>query len=326
MSSVEPLATPVGQNNIPIAQLPPQAGGFILPWEQGEILVNGMLNEAGAISLSGDARATGTFKTQFGVWLGLPTAGPVGEGAPKPVTGAAFDQAFLYVKKFASIVLFTDEMIEDVQGGDLNVLVDSGVRTAINQSIDAQALGIDTGHTITGVFDSMLRSTTASVEWDQSKPDGLQLAISGAMGILENNGYGNPGQMGVLLGHGAAQLLRDARSALDTSLPIYGPGTGRDPLYGLTSFLSTNLTQFGTPAGGTGTAANTIGFVVFRPNLHVRIRKDVTVATSSEATVNDGVNARHLFQEDLTAVRYETRLGFMVHDINRAVVAIKNAV
>jgi hypothetical protein len=32
-----------------------------------------------------------------------------------------------------------------------------------------------------------------------------------------------------------------------------------------------------------------------------------------------------LFQENLTAIRYETRLAFMVHDINRAVVAIVNA-
>ena len=51
----------------------------------------------------------------------------------------------------------------------------------------------------------------------------------------------------------------------------------------------------------------------------------MTVATSSEATVNDGTTDRKLFQEDLTAVRYETRLGFMVHDLNRAVVKIVNA-
>jgi hypothetical protein len=64
---------------------------------------------------------------------------------------------------------------------------------------------------------------------------------------------------------------------------------------------------------------------VSRPNLHVRIRKDVTVAASTEATVNGGTADRNMFQEDLTAVRYETRLAFMVHDINRAVVAILDA-
>jgi hypothetical protein len=72
-------------------------------------------------------------------------------------------------------------------------------------------------------------------------------------------------------------------------------------------------------------ATDFLGFVVSRPNLHVRVRKDVTLTTSSEATVNDGVSDRKLFSENLTAIRYETRIAFMVHDLNRAVVAIKNA-
>ena len=82
------------------------------------------------------------------------------------------------VKKFASIVLFTDEMIEDVQSGDLNVLVDSGVRTAINDVIDAHAIGKDSGVDIVGVFDSELTATTNTVEYDGTKADGLELAIS----------------------------------------------------------------------------------------------------------------------------------------------------
>jgi hypothetical protein len=140
------------------------------------------------------------------------------------------------------------------------------------------------------------------------------------MGILEANGYGDAGQMGALLGFGFSQVLRDARSTLDPSMPIYGVGTGRDPLYGLSSFASTNLTSTATAPAAT----DVLGFVVHRPNLHVRVRKDVTVSTSSEATVNDGTTDRKLFQENLTAVRYETRLAFMVHDLNRSVVALVN--
>jgi hypothetical protein len=308
-------------NRIPIAQTPPQAGGYLLPPEQGEILTQGILMEAGAIALAGDRRATSAIKTQFPIWLGQPTAAPVGEGATKPVTGAEFGQAVMNVKKFASIVLFTDEMIQDVQGGDLNVLVDSGVRQAINDVIDAHAAGIDSGVAITSVFDEWLAHTTATVEYDQSKPDGLQLAVSAAMGILEGNGYGDQSQMGVLLGFGFAQKLRDARSTLDPSMPIFGVGSGRDPLYGLSSFISTNLTLASAAPG----AGSVLGFVAYRPNIHVRVRRDVTVSTSSEATINDGTADRKLFQENLTAVRYETRLAFMVHDINRAVVKIVNA-
>lgn len=306
-------------NQIPISGATLGAGGWLLPPEQGEILTNGMLQEAGAIALAGDKRSTSARKTQFGIWLGAPTAGPVGEGAPKPVTGAEFGQTEMNVKKFASIVLFTDEMLDDVQGGDLNVLVDSGVRQAINDSIDAHALGKDSGVDIVGVFDSELVATTNSVEYDNSKADGLELAISAAMGKLEANGYGNTGQMGVLLGFGFGQKLRDARSSNDTTQRVYD--SGRDPLYGLSSFYSTNLNNLAdTPAAG-----KVVGIVAYRPNIHCRIRKDVTVATSTEATVNDGATNRSLFQEDLTAVRYETRLGYFVHDLNRAVVKIINA-
>jgi hypothetical protein len=215
--------------------------------------------------------------------------------------------------------MFTDEMIEDVQGGDLNVLVDSGVRQAIEDSVDANAIGKDSGVNITGVFDTMLRSTTSTVEWDATKADGLELAVSSAMGKLEANGYGNVGQMGALLGYGFAQRLRDARSSVDTTQRVYG--AGRDPLYGITPFSSTNLNSVADAAAAT----KILGFVVHRPNLHVRVRKDVTVATSSEATVFDGTANRNMFQENLTAVRYETRLAFMVHDLNRAVVAIIDA-
>jgi hypothetical protein len=306
-------------NVIPLSGATLAGGGYLLPPEQGDIVTNGVLQYAGAIALAGDARATNSRKTQFPIWLGTPTAGPVGEGAPKPVTGAEFGQTELNVKKFASIVMFTEEMIEDVQAGDLSPLVDTGVRTAIQDSIDANAIGKDSGVNITGVFDSMLRQTTNTVEYDASKADGLELAVSAAMGKLEAAGYGNVGQMGALLGFGFNQRIRDARSSNDTTLRVYGQG--RDPLYGIENFGSTNLNSVADAAAAT----KILGFIAHRPNIHVRIRKDVTVSASTEATVNDGATNRNMFQENLTAVRYETRLAFMVHDLNRAVVALIDA-
>lgn len=307
-------------NQIPISGASLAAGGYLLPTEQGDMLINGLLQESGALQLAGDSRATTARKSQFGIWLGAPTAGFVGEGADKPVTGAEFGQTVMNVKKVASIVLFTDEMIEDVQSGDLNPLVDSGVRLAIQDVIDANIVGKDSGVNITGNFDTMLRSTTATVEYAQANQDALARAVSAAMGILEGNGYANTAQMGLLLAGGFGQLLRDARSAVDATAPIYGPG-GLDPTYGIQSWISTNLTTPQTAAAAT----NIIGFVVYRPNLHVRLRKDVTLTTSTEATVYDGAADRSLFQENLTAIRYETRLGFFAHDLNRSVVAIINA-
>lgn len=303
-------------NQIPFSGASNAAGGYLLPPEQGDLLTNAVLQQAGALALAGDARATASRKTQFPIWLGTPTAAYVGEGAKKPATGGEFGQGELNVKKVASIVIFTDEQLEDVQNGDLNVLVDSGVRNAISDVVDANIIGKDSGTNITGAHDNMLRSTTATVELGTTG-DALRKAVSSAMGILEGNGYTNPANYGVLLSTGFAQHIRDARSALDSTQELYTT----DPAYGLPKFYSSNLNS---PAE-TAASGKIVGFVVNRPNIHVRIRKDVTVDISREATVSDGTTDRNFWEENLTGLRYETRLGAFTHDLNRSVVAIINA-
>jgi hypothetical protein len=303
-------------NQIPFSGATDAAGKYLLPPEQGEILTNGILAQAGAIALAGDARATNSRRTQFPIWLGQPTAAFVGEGAKKPATGGEFGQAEINIKKVASIVIFTDEMLEDVQGGDLNVLVDSGVRGAINDIADAHAIGKDSGVNIVGAFDNELASTTATVELGTTG-DALRVAVSAAMGILEANGYTDQANMGVLLASGFGQHIRDARSALDTTEELYSS----DPVYGLQRWYSSNLNS---PTGAAA-AGRVVALVAYRPNIHVRIRKDVTLDVSREATVSDGTTDRNMWEENLTGIRYETRLGMFTHDLNRAVVAITNA-
>lgn len=311
-------------NNTPFSGLSDAAGGIVLPEAQGQLLTNGVLQEAGALAIAGDARSTSSRREAFAIWNGTPTAEFVGEGGTKPVTGGEFAGGTLNIKKVASIVTFTDEMIEDVQAGDLNVLVDSGVREAIADVIDANAIGKDSGTNITGSFDSELTATTQSVEWDASKQDGLQLAISAAMGSLEANGYRD---LAVLISGDTARYIRDARitgvsgggtaSASVTALSqgLYAPNA--DPFYGLPRAVSTNLNTLSEAAG----ANKVVAVVVSRPNIHVRIRHDVRVSRSNEATVG----GTSLWQNDLTGVRYVTRLGYWVHDLNRSVVNIANA-
>lgn len=302
-------------NQIPLSGASNAAGGFLLPTRPAELLINGLLKEAGAIEQVGDARATNNRSESYPIWLGQPTASFVGEGARKPVTGAELGTATMTVKKIATIVPLTDEFVEDLQYDTFNALVDAGVRTAIRDVVDANLIGKSAGTNITGNFDSMLRSTTSAVELPATGGDRLRLAISAAMGILEANGYGNPANMGVILPGDIPQHIRDARTAFDATTPVYAES---DPFYGLPVSYSTNLNTFAS-----ATAATSIkGFVVSRPNLHLRIRRDVTVAVSNEATINDGTSDRFLFQEDMRALRYVARMGFFVHDINRSVVAL----
>jgi HK97 family phage major capsid protein len=306
-------------NNIPLSGLSDAAGGLVLPEAQGALLTNGLLQEAGAFQIAGDSRTTSSRREAFAIWNGTPTAEIVGEGGTKPVTGAEFAGGTLNIKKIASIVTFTDEMIEDVQSGDLNVLVDSGVRNAIADVADANALGKDSGTNITGAFDSELTATTSTVELG-SGGDALAVAISAAMGTLEANGYRD---LGVVHSADLARHIRDQRvvpgggtaGTVAGNQGLYQPFS--DPLYGLPRATSTNLNTLGEAAG----ANKVVAVVVSRPNVHVRIRHDVRVKPSNEATVG----GTSLYQNDLTALRYVLRAGFWVHDLNRAAVAITNA-
>lgn len=299
-------------NQSPLSGLTDNAGGYVLPEDQGDILVNAILQESAAISLAGDRRATGTRKTTYPIWLGQPTASFTAEAGTKPTTGAEFDEGTINIKKVASIILFTDEMLEDLQNGDVNVLVDSGIRSAISDIIDANALGQDSGANISTNFDVALGDTATTVTVGSGE-DALRVALSAAMGTLEANGYTNSGNFGFVYGPGYSQHVRDARvvdGSGTTNQALYVPNAA-DPFYGVNRALSSNPANVGGTAG-------TIGYLFHAPNVHVRIRKDVEVSVSREATVD----SKNLFEENLTALRYETRIGQYIHDTDRAVVAL----
>lgn len=305
-------------NNTPLSGLSDAAGGILLTAEQGGILTKGLLQEAGAFALAGDARTTSSRKETFAIWNGLPTAEIVGEGGTKPVTGGELSGGTLNIKKIASIVTFTDEMLEDAASGDLNILVDSGVRQAIADVADANAIGKDSGTNISGAFDSELASTTQTVELGTGQ-DALAVAVSAAMGSLEANGYSD---LGVLHSADVARHIRDARvvpggGTLGTVAGNQGLYQNVDPFYGLPRFSSTNLNTLSESAGSN----KVVAVVAARPNVHVRIRHDIRVKPSNEASVG----GTSLYQNDLTAFRYVYRAGFYVHDLDRAVVAITNA-
>jgi HK97 family phage major capsid protein len=309
-------------NNTPLSGLSDAAGGILLEEAQGGVLTNGVLTASGALSFAGDARTTSSRREAFQIWNGLPTAEVVGEGGTKPVTGAEFSGGTLNIKKIATIITFSDEQLEDAQRGDLNILVDGGVREAIAREADANAVGKRAGTNISGAFDSELTATTQTVEYDATKQDAISLAVSAAMGSLEANGYQGD-DFGILIHPSFARIVRDARitgvsgggtAAASVSALSQGLYQAVDPFYGLPVYTSTNLNAL-SAAGGSN---KVVAVVAARSNIHVRIRHDVRVKPSTEASVG----GTSLFQNDLTGLRYVWRGGMYVHDLNRAVVAI----
>ena len=230
---------------------------------RASILTQAILLESGAIALAGDKRATSAIKTQFPIWLGTPTAGPVGEGATE-----ARDRRRVRPGGAEHQEVRLDRAVHrrDDRGRPGRRPERAGRlrRPERDQRRRRRARGRDRQgrRRSRASFDSTLAATTTTVEYDQAKPDGLQLAISAAMGMLEANGYGDQSQMGVLLGfgfnadHPRRPHARSTRRCRSTARTAAATRCTAWPVE-----VSTNLTNVATAPGAT----DVLGFVVHRP-------------------------------------------------------------
>lgn len=300
-------------NAVPILEGTDASGGYLVRDTIGATLQNQILRlqATGAVNF----QRVGGKRQRYTIYAGRPTAAFVAEGAAKPVTGAEFTELVVNVKKIATIVMYTEEMLEDAQD-DPTVFVNADVRGAFADLIDAHVIGEAAGANIATSFDNALRSTTSTVELANTGGDRLSLAISAAMGKIEEAGY-NPTD--VILPTDVRQAIRDARAAVETTMPVFG--NGRDPFYGLTDRYSSNISKYASAAA----AGKAKGFVVDRAHLVGAMRKDIVVRQSDQATVDVSGTLHHLFQQNKTAMLWEMRVGFNIHDINNTVVAILDA-
>jgi hypothetical protein len=243
-------------NQIPLSGASNAAGGYLLPPEQGDILTQGLLTEPGPSQLAGDKPRDQLPQDAVPDLARPPTAGFVGEGAAKPVTGAEFGQG--------------DQHQEDRVDRPVHRRADRGRpgrrpqrarrlrrphrdQRGRRRARRRQANGTN----LTTSFDNAWRATTNTVEYGTTKADALELAVSAAMGKLEANGY-DPATMGVLLGTGFAQAPRRPLEQRHTAR-VYD--ANRDPLYGLPRFYSTNLNNLGVDRPP---RTKIVGFVVYR--------------------------------------------------------------
>jgi HK97 family phage major capsid protein len=305
-------------NAIPLLEGTSTSGGtLITPASYGQTLVNGLLRKSAALNLSRVQRVN-TNAAKFSVYAGRPTAAFVSEAAAKPATGAEYTEMTINIKKMATIVMYTEELLEDARE-DPSVLVNQDVIQAFDYLIDAHILGYSAGSQITTSFDGALRASTSTVEYAQASADGLALAISNAMGTVEAAGY-NP--TGVILPNDAKVAMRNARDT--TTRPLYTDGFVRDGengLYGLNFAYSTNLPTL----AGTAGAGRVVGIVGDFDHALAAIRSDLSVAFSDQATVDVSGTLHHLWQQNKRAARWEMRMGFNTHDVNNAFCLILNA-
>lgn len=311
-------------NAIPLLEGTSTSGGtLITPASYGRTLVDAVFRMSPTLGLA-EVQRVNTNKELISVYAGRPTAAFVNEAAAKAATGAEYREMTVNIKKIATVVMYTSELIEDARE-DPSVLINQDVAGAFNDLIDAHLIGYANGTQITTSFDAALRASTQTVEYVQANQDALATAISAAMATVEGNGY-IPNA--VLLPNDSKQALRNARTT--TGQPLYqnvftdGGGFGvREPngLYGLTFAYTSNLPTL----AGTAAAGRVVGIVGDFTRLRVGVRHDLRVDFSNQATVDVSGTLHHLWQQNKSAARWEMRLGANIHDVNRAFCLILNA-
>lgn len=308
-------------NAIPLLEGTDASGGYFVRDTYGSTLQNAIQRLSAVQGLSRVERVPGK-RQRYTIYAGRPTAAFVAEGAAKPVTGAEFSELVINVKKIATNVLYTEELIEDAQE-DPTVLVSADVQGAFADLIDAHSLGYQAGTAITGQFDAELTNTTQTIEYVQANADAMATTISSAMATLEANGYN---ATGAIFNPDARAVLRNARqsaSGLGVAQPVFTDGFNREPdgIYQVPLRYSTNLPTL----QGTAAVGRVVGLVGDFAHSIFAVRKDISVRMSDQATVDVSGTLHHLWQQNKIAFQWEQRIGFNAHDLNRAFVAVLNA-
>ena len=318
-------------NQIPFAEGTTAAGGALVRPEYGEIIQQAIARLNPAMSLVNVVRRNmQSNRMTWPVYLGRATAGFVGEGNDKPITGGEFTEHTLWIKKMATNVVYTEEMLEDAQQNP-EAIVNDDVESAFANLTDQHIVGTHPGGANTQAFmdtsfdgintganQLCLGNTTQTVELGTGQ-DAYAVALSQAIGIIEGNG-GMPN--GALTALDVKGHLRDARDTQGRALYSDGFNGAAPSLYGLTPAFTTSLDGF--PAGvqgGAGSKAKIVAIVGDYRFAKAVVRKQLVVRRSTEATVG----THNAFEENKVIVQWDFRMGFTVYDLNRQFAAIVNA-
>lgn len=305
-------------NAIPLLEGTDASGGFLVRDTYGRTLQNTIRRESAVMSAPGTRTERVAGKRQkYTIYAGRPTAAFVAEGAAKPATGAEFAEVEVNIKKIATTVLYTEEILEDAVE-DPRVLVNADVEAAFADLIDAHALGMANGAAIVGQFDSELVGTTSTRELG-TDADSAAVAVSASLEAVESNG-GNV--TAIVAASDLRAHLRDQRKAGDLATePVYTNGFDREPdsIYGKPIRYTSNLDGFPAAAGKVVAVIGDYTHAVFA------MRRDLSVRVSTEATVNVSGTDHHLWQQNKLAMQWEMRIGFFAHDLDRMFDQVTNA-
>jgi len=283
-----------------------------------QALIQGLRRDSALMSVS-NIQPTDAQAVTIPVFIGGMTVGPVAEGAVKPTTKATASSLDIAVKKWAGIIPFTDETLRFARQ-DPTQLITQDMLKAFPYAYDAHGLGYSAGTPITSTFSNNLGACTQTLELPASPGDVFATTVSQAMALLRANGYQADA---VVASSDIEGYLRDQRKSFDVTSPVYTEGYSAAPteIYGLPIVYTSNLSAF--PAG-TGKVAAFVG--AFKTNSLFKEALQITVDVDDRSAITLGGVLTSMWESNLTALRFESFLGYAPFDLNRAFVKITNAV
>jgi HK97 family phage major capsid protein len=222
-------------------------------------------------------------------------AAPIAEAAAKPESAIVLALVNEAVRKIATFLPVSDEMLEDV--AQIRSYLESRLRLFVQHTVEAQLLnGTGTAPQIRGLLNRTGVQTVVTVT-----PLTAQKAIDAiyqAMTDIRSNAFLEPDA--VVIHPTNYQLLRTAR---DTNGQYYAGGPFMGP-YGQGGLASDNV--WGLPAIVTSAiTAGTVLVGAFRTAAQAFFRTGLTVEASNSHS--------DFFQRNMTALRAEQRLALAVY-------------
>jgi HK97 family phage major capsid protein len=248
------------------------------------------------------------------VGTGSSTAGYVGEGAKKPVGSPTFGAISMSSKKLAGIVMVTEEALK-WSLADLRAYITNDLREALSQTMDtALYFGAGSATVPFGIlqrtadintFDASSTAAGSTYFADPTKPTVAELdriATLMILAITDRNISAGP-KFAWLMNYHLQQYLMNARGANGQKIyPEVENGTWKGFRLVVTNAIPNN--------GGTKTDESILALIDWS-NVMFGVDEDVTVRTSSEATIDPGTGVLvSLFQQNMQAILMECR-----HDI-----------
>lgn len=240
------------------------------------------------------------------VYEGGIEAGVVGEGEAKPVSEASMSHKVIRPIKLATIVVVSDEAVKLNPGNMLN-FVRADLSNAITRAVDLLVLHGRSPRTGAVVPDvSYVNETTNRVEVNESDPLGPQL-LAGY--DLAANGGDDPDGFAFDTRYRTKVALANQATSAD-SIAMPNLNQAASTVAGLPAAYGRSVSG----RVGSSVDTNVKGFVGDWGKVRWGFSENISIQTSSEATIVDGSTTYHLFQQNLRALLVEAQVGWTVLD------------